>query len=112
MKKFVVWIFFLSAVLSSALVSAQQKAPFDPLKMPADPNTNLFTYVEVIQLSGIKAKELFERGLKWFNTFYKNPTDVIRSADSTKGEIFGKARFKIYKPADKTGLRTDGGNVE
>ena len=105
-------IFLMMLVLNTAITSAQDKAPFNPSRLPTDANTNLFTYVEVIQMAGVNAKELYARGLKWFNTFYKNPTDVIRSADSTKGEITGKARFKIYKQSDKSNLRTDAGSAE
>ena len=36
----------------------------------------------------------------------------MRAVDSLRGTIAGKARFKIYNPADKSGLRTDAGNVE
>ena len=36
----------------------------------------------------------------------------LRATDTIRGTIDGKARFKIYNPPDKTGLRTDAGNVE
>lgn len=65
-----------------------------------------------MQIPGVSAKELYSRGLNWFNTFFKNPSDVIRETDSVKGKISGKARFKIYNEADKSGLRTDAGNTE
>ncbi|HLG33378.1 MAG TPA: DUF4468 domain-containing protein [Bacteroidia bacterium] len=112
MKKFPAPVLFISALLTSAIVSAQINDKIDPGRFPIDVNSKLITYVEVIQVPGVPVKEIFSRGLKWFNTFYKNPTDVIRETDSLRGKIFGKARFKIYNPADKTGLKTEAGNVE
>ena len=91
---------------------AQNKQPFDPSRIPIEESTKLFTYLEVVQVPSVSTIDMFHRGLKWFNTFYKNPTDVIRESDSLRGKISGKARFKIYNPADKTGLKTDAGNVE
>lgn len=112
MKKFLPLVFFLSALLTSAIATAQINENIDPGKYPIDANTRKIAYVEVVQVPGVRPQEMFSRGLKWFNTFYKNPTDVIREADSLTGKIMGKSRFKIYNPADKTGLKTDAGNVE
>jgi len=113
MKKIIARVFILFLLLHlSGIAAAQQKQPFDPSRIPVEVSTKLFTYLEVIQVPGMTAKEMFARGLKWFNTYYKNPTDVIRETDSIRGTIKGKARFKIYNPADKDGLRVDAGNVE
>jgi hypothetical protein len=112
MKKIFASILFFSALLVPAITVAQDKEKFDPARLPMEVNTKLVTYIEVIQVPGVSAKEMYNRGLKWFNTFYKNPTDVIRETDSIKGSIKGKARFKIYNPAEKDGFKKDAGNVE
>lgn len=112
MKKILALIFGLSSLLVCASVSAQIPAHVDPGKFPIDVSTRLISYIEVVQVPGVETKEMMARGLKWFNTYYKNPSDVIREVDSLRGKIVGKARFRIYKPSDKKGVEMDGGNVE
>jgi hypothetical protein len=50
--------------------------------------------------------------LKWFRSYYKNPTEVIRENDSVEHKITGKPRFKIYNLPDKEGTKTDAGIVQ
>ena len=105
-------LLFIFLLIYSSSLHAQKKEPFDPHNLPVLVDTKVITYVEIIPVPGIHGMEVLTRGLNWFKSFYKNPTDVIRSVDSISGKIEGKARFKIYNPADKKGLRTDAGNVE
>jgi hypothetical protein len=111
MKKILSSVFFLSALLIIH-ASAQINEKIDPGKFPIDVSTKKISYVEVVQVPATDAGEMFHRGLKWFNTYYKNPADVIRETDSLRNKIVGKARFKIYKPSDKSDVKMDGGNVE
>ena len=105
-------IFSMLLVIYSFIAAAQKKEPFDPHNLPILVDTRVITYVEIIPVPGANGMEVLTRGLNWFHTFYKNPTDVIRSVDSVSGKIEGKARFKIYNPPDKKGVKTDAGNVE
>lgn len=77
--------------------------------MPVDKETNLITYTGIVETAGT-AGELYKRGLKWFNTNYKNPTDVIREKEEDK-KISGKARFTIYSTDAKTGTQLNDGVV-
>jgi hypothetical protein len=112
MKKNLASVFVLGLLLACTHAPAQINENIDPGKYPVDVNTKLICYMEVIQVPGVSAHDLMQRGLKWFSTYYKNPTEVIRQVDSLRGTIAGKARFKIYKPSDKKDVKMDGGNVE
>jgi len=103
------FIFFF--VLSLSLKAQKQPAPA-AVAVPVDSITKLITYESVVEVPGMKANVLYKRALKWFNTFYKNPTEVIRENDSLKFKIIGKPRFKIMNPPNKDGVKTDGGLVQ
>lgn len=92
--------------------SAQKKTePVAPV-LNIDSVTKLITYEGVLEVKGVDASTLYKRTLDWFNSYYKNPAEVIRENDSVKLKITGKPRFKISNPADKTGVRTDAGVVQ
>ena len=59
--------------------------------VPIDASTNKITYTKVVNTSGTTS-ELYQKGLRWFNSFYKNPSNVIREKDESKGKIVGKIR--------------------
>ncbi len=101
--------FVAFAILLPFLASSQEvnQAP----KLPMDEKGEKINYTGVIEVKGTTPGTLYERALLWANTFYKNPTDVIREKDSTAGKMVCKARFKVMNPADKKGLATDAGNV-
>jgi len=69
--------------------------------MPFDENTNLVTYKEVVQQKGSQ-DELYERALKWVNSYYPNPIAVIQKTDKVGGSIVCVSNIKI------TTLGTDG----
>jgi hypothetical protein len=98
-------------VLSLAVVSQKAGAPA-AVTLPVDSITHLVTYEMVIPVQGATRDVLYKRALDWFNSYYKNPTEVIRENDMEKGKIVGKPRFRIYNPADKSGTKTDAGVVQ
>ena len=108
---------FLLATLISSLFfigeSSAQKKP-EPVApaLNIDSVTKLITYEGVLEVKGVDASTLYRRTVDWFNSYYKNPAEVIRENDSVKLKITGKPRFKISNPADKTGVRTDAGVVQ
>jgi hypothetical protein len=110
MKRIGVAIILFSIL--SVTVKAQKKSDAQVPQLPVDSITNLITYEGVVTVAGVKADVLYKRALSWFHEFYKNPTEVIRENDSLKFKIVGKPRFKISNPADKSGLKTDGGLVQ
>lgn len=81
------------------------------VRLPMDEKSGLVSYKSVNESAGTPAGELYRRSLRWANSYYKNPADVIRERDSLAGKVVCKARYKIMNPADKKGLQTDGGIV-
>jgi hypothetical protein len=101
------------ALLLSTTATAQKNAPLPPpVVLPVDSITHLITYEAVTQVPGATAEILYKRALDWFNSYYKNPAEVIRENDAAKGKIVGKSRFRIYNPPDKEGTKTDVGLVQ
>ena len=99
-------------VLSIGLASAQKKQvfEFEVPDMPINKETNFITYSAVTDIQATK-DELYKRGINFFNSNYKNPSDVLKIQDPDGGEIEGVARFKILNPADKKGFQTEAGLV-
>src|SRR5688572_14726646 len=104
---FVAALAFVITFHSNAQNKKDQPPP-PPPQLPMD-NTNKITYEEVVDVPGKSAEELYKKVTSWFQTYYKNPGEVIRENDSLKRSITGKPRFRIYNPPDKEGTRTDGG---
>lgn len=109
---------FKKVILSLMLVafgfanSFAQKQEIQAPDMPVDENTKLITYTGVVEVKDVNKNELYKRGLGWFNTYYKNPSDVIREKDSINLKVVGKPRFKIFRPANENGVKMDGGLVQ
>jgi hypothetical protein len=110
-------ILFVSAVtlLFAFSAGAQKKKdvapPPPPPQLPMD-NTNKITYEEVINVPGKSADEIYKKIVNWFQTYYKNPGEVIRESDSLKRSVTGKPRFRIQNPPDKEGTKSDAGLVQ
>lgn len=80
MKKAVSMLCMVMAVL---FVKAQDKAvPVEPYKVPVDSVTGKITYEGIVEVKGVAAGELYQRINAWFQSYYKNPTEVIRENDS------------------------------
>ncbi|OFX50902.1 MAG: hypothetical protein A2046_11310 [Bacteroidetes bacterium GWA2_30_7] len=97
-------ICFLAILISANFLSAQ-KGNEEPVKVPnipIDKETKLITYTKVLTIAGTK-EELYKKALSWFNTFYKNPKDVIKEQNETDNKILGKHRFNFNNPPDKKG---------
>jgi len=103
------FFFALALMLSSITISAQ-KVEYPEPSLPIDQETKLITYTKVIDVNANK-DSLFRKGKKWFYTFYKNPTGVIKEEDAVNGKIAGKHQIKILNPADKKGIQTMRGIV-
>lgn len=97
-------LLLLILLLSPFLTFAQD------YQIPRNEKTELAEYVEVVNDAKGTAAELHERALEWINENYKNPTQVLQSADSNTLEINGKARFRITF-TDKKGYTTPAGFV-
>jgi hypothetical protein len=75
---------------------------FKEIKMPVDEITKLITYKNIFNID-YKKDSLYKKGLKWFNTYYKNPRGVIKLQNPGEGKIVGKPQFKILNLPDKNG---------
>lgn len=101
--------YFISLIigLTASVVNAQESSS----KYPMNSETKLISYAKVVQADSADKNELYQRALNWANTFYKNPTDVIREKDPAAGKIVCKHRFKITNPPNKEGFEKDAGLV-
>lgn len=100
-------------ILAFSLQSSAQKnkQPVTIPDLPIDATTGLYTYTNVEEIPGKSKSELYNQALSWANTYYKNPTDVIREKNAEEGKILIKARYKIFNEADKKGVVTAAGDV-
>ena len=108
------FLFFFAACFSLITVAqnkTSQQTSFTVPKMPIDNESKLINYHGVVEVPGTQA-ELYKRALAWFNSYYKNPVEKLRNADSVNYKIEGFIRFKIYNPENKDGLKTDAGMVQ
>ena len=97
MKQFYVIGFLMLMVCNFALAQKTQHTSFP--EMPIDENTKLVTYRKVVQQTG-NSEVLYERALKWSNTYYSNPTIVITKADKNNKVIEDEnvdSYFEEYK---------------
>ena len=99
MKKFALILFVISFFGLKASFSQNTK-------MPVDSASKLITYTEVVTMAGTK-DSLYQRTLKWINSFYKNPTDVTKIRDNVNGKIELIHRIKATTTS-KEGVKTDG----
>lgn len=94
-------------ILAAAPLFSSAQTP--STAMPVDPDTKLITYTEVVNMTGVSAKELYKRAHRWFHSYYKNPADVVKTKDSVNYTISGIHRLKITK--DVKGVQNDAGMV-
>ncbi len=105
---------FLILFISISIIAFAQKnkqQTFEQPKFTISDKTNMITYSEVVELQGSPDK-LYDKGLDWYKTYFKNPTNVIRTQDKANHKILGKARFRILNPPNKKGLKTMAGIVQ
>ncbi len=76
--------------------------------VPIDEKTKLVSFQEVVYQDGGQ-KELFNRSIRWLNSYYKNPVAVTRERDAESGVIIGKHEFKLdLVGSDATANRSQG----
>jgi hypothetical protein len=85
----------IAGVLSSGFLFAQ--VPASP-NMPVDEVSKLVNYSEVVDEPGMNKDTLYNRSLRWFYTFFKNPSQAIKKADAPNHTIEGGYRFTIKRP--------------
>jgi hypothetical protein len=91
MKKLITFIFIICAGLATI---AQVNKVEGTERIPVDPNTNLITFQEVIQLEGSREAH-FNRASEWLHHYYKQPVYVTQVRDAASGVIKGKHQFEL-----------------
>jgi hypothetical protein len=86
--------FLFGALFSSSFLIAQNATP----DMPVDEVTKLITYTDVVEVNGLNKDTIFNRANRWFKSFYKNPSQALKSADAATHTIEGGYRFTIKRP--------------
>jgi hypothetical protein len=86
---------FLGLTLQGGMLLAQ--SPAAP-KMPVDEISKLITYTEVVEEPGMNKDTLYNRGLRWFKSYFKNPNKAIKLADAEGRTIDGGYTFTIQRP--------------
>lgn len=95
------YAFALFLLISSFLASAQL-TDFDFAgagypDFPVDENTQMVSYSKVINVDGVSADELYELGLEWINTYFKNSSSVMQVKDKDNHHLEGKHSFYVMK---------------
>ena len=67
--------------------------------MPIDENTQLVTYKDVVIQEG-SPDELYERARKWANSYFSNPSVVIRKTDKGKATLVCVSNIRISSLAN------------
>ncbi|MBN2728895.1 MAG: DUF4468 domain-containing protein [Bacteroidales bacterium] len=78
-------------------------------QVPVDSDTKLITYQDVVDEAGIK-DTLYNRGITWVNTYFKNPANVFRTRDPEKGEFSGRHRIRMVD-TDEEGVEMNSNTI-
>ncbi|MBI9032913.1 MAG: DUF4468 domain-containing protein [Bacteroidales bacterium] len=74
--------------------------------VPMDEKTNLISYQEVVYEDGGQSL-LFNRSIRWLNSYYVNAVAVTRERDAETGVVSGKHEFKLnLHESDVAGTKT------
>jgi hypothetical protein len=86
--------YILICFLSLGIIISESLAQEELLNMSLDPDTEMITYQEVVEVEGTK-DELFNRGSTWLRIFYANPMSVSRVRDQASGLIRGQHQVRV-----------------
>ena len=107
MKQIVISIIFIISALFSFGQSAQGTQPGG--MPPVDADSKLILYRDVITEQG-NVDILYNRGMGWFSTYYKNAGGILKTQDKVNGKLAGTAKVMVSY-FDEKGMRMDGGAV-
>ena len=86
-------IFLGAGFTAEAQKGKKKQEPIAIPELPMEGDKVVYTGVETVEGD---QKALYDKALKWFNTYYKNPSSVITSKDESTFTIIGKHRFSVY----------------
>lgn len=87
----------LSAAVLLLAGMAKAQNPVAP-KMPIDEASNLITYSDVVEEPGMNKDTLYNRVIRWFKSYYKNPVEAMKKQDPEARIVEGGYRFTIQRP--------------
>jgi len=88
---------FILALFVCTATFAQKNAATVIPSFPVDDETGLVTYTSVIQVPGITNDSLYNLAMAWMKTFYKSPSQVIKTQDKEAGMIDIRHSFQITR---------------
>lgn len=91
MKKLILPILLLAAIIAKAQPN-----------VPIDKETGHVEYVEVVNVDGASAHELYKRIYYWYHTFYTNPSGVITSDNSNENYVNGQHAITVFDTVNGT----------
>ncbi len=106
MKPLILLATLLLSLTATSLI-AQTFEQKGPSKMPYNTATQEFQYTGTITQDSVGKNVLMVRAERWFKTFYKNPSSVIK--EKTDSSIVGKYQFNIFNTS--TGNKLSSGFV-
>ncbi len=99
----------ISVILISNIGYSQKKGTdYEMPDIPKSKTTGLISYSGVVNQTG-SAKELKDKALKWYYSYYKNSHNILK--ENTENKIVARPRFKILNPKDKKGIQTMAGTI-
>ena len=99
----------MGLISTNSFAQNKKVQTFDAPEMPTNPTTAKITYTNVVKTPG-KPDILREKTLKWFHSYYKNSSNIIKKNEETV--LVGNPRFRILSPKSKKGVQTTAGIVE
>jgi hypothetical protein len=105
-------IFVFTNNQNQAFAQKKGEIVYQATNVPIDETTKLINYTNVVNSEGKNAKEIYEKALRWVNSYYKNPTEVLREKSAEETKFLVKGRSKYLNPADKNGLETQAGILQ
>jgi len=79
------------------------------IALPINAETGLVAYDSVITVEGDKTA-LLNKVFEWFKSYYRNPSQVIRSRDTGLSKMTGKHKFVLMVPNNK-GVKENQGYI-
>ncbi len=89
--------FYYTAIASIQCAVLSAQAPATP-KMPIDEVSKLITYTDVVEEPAMNKDTLYNRSMRWFKSYFKNPLEAIKKSDAEARIIEGGYRFTIKRP--------------
>lgn len=94
--------YLFTLLFASCLTAAfSQEIPY-----PIDTNSKLITYEGIVDLAGYDKAALYQKGMEWVRSHYKDPGSFFTLREAEKGKIEGKHRIALFKTLDGKQVRS------